>query len=51
VTVVEGDVRETAVILQAVRPRGHRPDQTRLLAHGALLHFFPAPAVRDLVAG
>jgi O-methyltransferase involved in polyketide biosynthesis len=50
VTVVDGDVRETAVILAAA---GTVIDLTRpcCLLLGALLHFFPAPAARELVAG
>jgi O-methyltransferase involved in polyketide biosynthesis len=50
VTVVEGDVRETAVILTAVSA-GLDLSQPCCLLMGALLHFFPAPAARDLVAG
>jgi hypothetical protein len=50
VTVIEGDVRETAVILSQV---GAGIDLTRpaCLLMGALLHFFPADAARELVAG
>ncbi|MCW2932134.1 MAG: hypothetical protein JWM19_3096 [Actinomycetia bacterium] len=50
VTVIEGDVRETAVILEAV---GAAVDLSRpaCLLMGALLHFFPAQAARELVAG
>jgi len=48
VTVVEGDVRDTAAILDAVTAG---IDLTRpvCLLMGALLHFFPAQAARDLV--
>jgi O-methyltransferase involved in polyketide biosynthesis len=50
VTVVEGDAREIAVILDAI---GAAIDLTKpaCLLMGALLHFFPADAARDLVAG
>jgi O-methyltransferase involved in polyketide biosynthesis len=50
VTVTEGDVRETAVILSEV---GAGIDLTRpaCLLMGALLHFFPAGAARELAAG
>jgi O-methyltransferase involved in polyketide biosynthesis len=50
VTAIEGDVRETAVILGAV---GAAVDLSRpvCLLMGALLHFFPAQAARELVAG
>ena len=50
VTVVEGDAREIAVILDAI---GDAIDLTEpaCLLMGALLHFFPPDAARDLVAG
>lgn len=50
VTVIEGDVREVALIQDAV---GAAIDLTRpaCLLMGALLHFFPPDAARDLVAG
>jgi hypothetical protein len=49
VTVIEGDVRQTREILAAV---GAAIDLSRpaCLLMGALLHFFPADAARDLVA-
>ena len=49
VTVIDGDVREVGVILEAI---GAGLDLTRpsCLLMGALLHFFPADAARDLVA-
>ena len=50
VTVVEGDVRETATILEAVRA-GIDLSQPAFLLMGALLHFFPPEAARELVAG
>jgi O-methyltransferase involved in polyketide biosynthesis len=50
VTVIEGDVRETAVILDAVRA-GIDLSRPACLLMGALLHFFPAEAARELVAG
>jgi hypothetical protein len=50
VTVIDGDVRETAAILAAVRA-GVDLEQPACLLMGALLHFFPAEAGRDLVAG
>jgi O-methyltransferase involved in polyketide biosynthesis len=50
VTVIEGDVRETAVILDAVRA-GIDLSQPACLLMGALLHFFPAEAARELAAG
>jgi S-adenosyl methyltransferase len=50
VTVVEGDVRETGVILDAVRA-GVDLGRPACLVMGALLHFFPAQAARELVAG
>jgi O-methyltransferase involved in polyketide biosynthesis len=49
VTVVEGDVRETGVILDAVSA-GVDLARPGCLLMGALLHFFPAQAARDLVA-
>jgi O-methyltransferase involved in polyketide biosynthesis len=50
VTVVEGDAREIGVILAAI---GDAIDLTEpaCLLMGALLHFFPPDAARDLVAG
>jgi O-methyltransferase involved in polyketide biosynthesis len=50
VTVIDGDARETAAILDAV---GKAIDLTQpvCLLMGALLHFFPADAARELVAG
>lgn len=50
VTVIESDVREVAATLDAVSAA---VDQSRpaCLLMGALLHFFPADAARDLVAG
>ena len=50
VTVVDGDAREIAVILDAI---GDAIDlkQPACLLMGALLHFFPPDAARDLVAG
>jgi SAM-dependent methyltransferase len=50
VTVIDGDVRETAVILDAVAA-GFDLARPCCLLLGALLHFFPAPEARDLVAG
>jgi O-methyltransferase involved in polyketide biosynthesis len=49
VTVIDGDVREVAVILDAI---GSGIDLTRpaCLSMGALLHFFPPDDARDLVA-
>jgi O-methyltransferase involved in polyketide biosynthesis len=49
VTVIDGDVREVTAILDAV---GAAVDLTRpaCLLMGALLHFFPPDAARDLVA-
>jgi O-methyltransferase involved in polyketide biosynthesis len=49
VTVIDGDAREVAVILAAI---GAAIDLTQpvCLVMGALLHFFPADAARDLVA-
>jgi O-methyltransferase involved in polyketide biosynthesis len=49
VTVVEGDVRETAAILDAVSA-GVDLARPACLLMGALLHFFPAQAAGDLVA-
>jgi O-methyltransferase involved in polyketide biosynthesis len=50
VTVVDGDARQIAVILDAI---GDAIDLTQpaCLILGALLHFFPVDAARDLVAG
>jgi O-methyltransferase involved in polyketide biosynthesis len=50
VTIVEGDVREIAVILDAI---GDAIDLSApvCLLMGALLHFFPPDAARELVAG
>jgi O-methyltransferase involved in polyketide biosynthesis len=50
VTVVEGDVREIAVILDALSAAIDLAEPVCLLM-GALLHFFPPDAARDLVAG
>ena len=50
VTVVDGDVREVDVILDAISP-GIDLSQPACLLMGALLHFFPPDAARDLVAG
>jgi O-methyltransferase involved in polyketide biosynthesis len=50
VTVVEGDVRDTAAILDAVRA-GLDLSQPAFLLMGALLHFFPPQEARELVAG
>jgi O-methyltransferase involved in polyketide biosynthesis len=50
VTVIDGDVRQRDVILDAVRP-GIDLAQPVCLLMGALLHFFPADEARDLVAG
>jgi O-methyltransferase involved in polyketide biosynthesis len=49
VTVTEGDVRQTAEILSAVAA-GIDLTRPACLVMGALLHFFPADAARDLVA-
>jgi hypothetical protein len=49
VTVVEGDVREVAATLEAVSA-GIDLFHPVCLLMGALLHFFPADAARDLVA-
>jgi hypothetical protein len=50
VTVIDGDAREVALMLDAI---GAAIDLTQpaCLLMGALLHFFPADAARDLVAG
>lgn len=50
VSVIDGDVREIPVMLAAI---GAAIDLTQptLLLMGALLHFFPPEAARDLVAG
>ena len=50
VIVVEGDVRETPAILAAVSA-GIDLRRPCCLLMGALLHFFPAEAARELVAG
>jgi O-methyltransferase involved in polyketide biosynthesis len=50
VTVVEGDAREIAVILDAIGDVIDLSEPACLLM-GALLHFFPPDAARDLVAG
>jgi hypothetical protein len=50
VTVVEGDAREIAVILDAIGDVIDLSEPACLLM-GALLHFFPSDAARDLVAG
>jgi O-methyltransferase involved in polyketide biosynthesis len=49
VTVVDGDVRETDVILDAIQDDIHLKAPACLLM-GYLLHFFPPDAARDLVA-
>ena len=49
VTVIDGDVREVDVILGAISA-GLDLSQPVCLLMGALLHFFPADAARDLVA-
>jgi len=49
VSVVDGDVREVAAILGAVRA-GLDLSAPVCLLMGSLLHFFPPPAARDLVA-
>src|ERR1700743_1305061 len=49
VTVVEGDVREVAATVDAVSG-GIDLSRPVCLLMGALLHFFPADAARDLVA-
>jgi hypothetical protein len=48
VTVIEGDVREVAATLEAISA-GIDLSQPVCLLMGALLHFFPADAARDLV--
>jgi O-methyltransferase involved in polyketide biosynthesis len=50
VTVVDGDVRDVAVILDAISP-GIDLSQPACLLMGALLHFFKPDEARDLVAG
>jgi O-methyltransferase involved in polyketide biosynthesis len=50
VTVVEGDAREIAVTLDAIGDALDLSEPACLLM-GALLHFFPPDAARDLVAG
>jgi O-methyltransferase involved in polyketide biosynthesis len=50
VTVLEGDARETAVILDAIGGALDLTQPTCLLM-GALLHFFAPDAARELVAG
>ncbi len=49
VTVIDGDVREVAAILNAVGP-GIDLTRPACLSMGALLHFFPPDDARDLVA-
>lgn len=49
VTVIESDVREVAATLEAVSAAVDQ-SQPACLLMGALLHFFPADAARDLVA-
>jgi O-methyltransferase involved in polyketide biosynthesis len=49
VTVIEGDVREVAAILDATGP-GIDLARPACLSIGALLHFFPPDDARDLVA-
>jgi O-methyltransferase involved in polyketide biosynthesis len=49
VTVVEGDAREIAVILDAIGGVINLSEPACLLM-GSLLHFFPADAARDLVS-
>jgi O-methyltransferase involved in polyketide biosynthesis len=49
VTVIEGDVREVQVILDAIS-RAIDLSRPVCLLMGALLHFFPADEARDLVA-
>jgi O-methyltransferase involved in polyketide biosynthesis len=49
VTVIDGDVREVAVILDAIGP-GIDLTRPACLSMGALLHFFPPDDARDLVA-
>ena len=50
VTVVDGDVRDVATTLDAVSA-GIDLSMPACLLMGALLHFFPPDAARDLVAG
>ena len=50
VTAIEGDVREVAATLDAVSAGVDRSRPVCLLM-GALLHFFPPDAARDLVSG
>ena len=50
VTVIDGDVRKVEVILDAISPAIDLSRPVCLLM-GALLHFFPPDAARDLVAG
>jgi O-methyltransferase involved in polyketide biosynthesis len=50
VTVIASDVREVAATLEAVSAATDQ-SQPACLLMGALLHFFPADAARDLVAG
>jgi O-methyltransferase involved in polyketide biosynthesis len=49
VTVIDGDVREVAAILDAIGP-GIDLTRPACLSMGALLHFFPPDDARDLVA-
>jgi O-methyltransferase involved in polyketide biosynthesis len=49
VTVIDGDVREVAAILDAIGP-GIDLTRPACLSMGALLHFFPPDEARDLVA-
>jgi O-methyltransferase involved in polyketide biosynthesis len=49
VTVIDGDVREVAVILDAISP-GIDLTRPACLSMGALLHFFQPDDARDLVA-
>jgi O-methyltransferase involved in polyketide biosynthesis len=49
VTVIDGDVREAAVILDAISP-GIDLTRPACLSMGALLHFFQPDDARDLVA-
>jgi O-methyltransferase involved in polyketide biosynthesis len=49
VTVIDGDVREVAAILDAISP-GIDLTRPACLSMGALLHFFPPDDARDLVA-
>jgi O-methyltransferase involved in polyketide biosynthesis len=49
VTVIDGDVREVAVILDAISP-GIDLSRPACLSMGALLHFFTPDDARDLVA-